>query len=44
MYSNLFGGVQQGWAAAVSPDVANVLGRPQITLEQFAEDHAAVWR
>ena len=34
MFSNLFSGVRQGWAAAVSPDVANVLGRPQITLEQ----------
>ena len=44
MFSNLFSGVRQGWAAAVSPDVANVLGRPQITLEQFAQDHAAVWR
>ncbi|MCU0504022.1 MAG: SDR family oxidoreductase [Anaerolineae bacterium] len=44
MFSNLFSGVRQGWAAAVSPDVAHVLGRPQITLEQFAQDHAAVWR
>ena len=44
MFSNLFRGVRQGWAASVSADVANALGRPPITLEQFAQDHAAVWR
>jgi uncharacterized protein YbjT (DUF2867 family) len=44
MFSNLFRGVRQGWAASVSADLANALGRPPITLEQFAHDHAAVWR
>ena len=44
MFAGLFQGVRQGWAAPTSPDVANVLGRPPITLEQFAEDHAAIWR
>ena len=44
MFTGLFQGVRQGWAAPTSPDVANVLGRPAITLEQFAQDHAAIWR
>jgi uncharacterized protein YbjT (DUF2867 family) len=44
MFAGLFEGVRQGWAASTSPDVANVLGRAPITLEQFARDHAAIWR
>ena len=44
MFAGLFQGVRQGWAAPISPDVASVLGRPPITLEQFAQDHAAIWR
>jgi len=44
MFSNLFSTVRQGWAAAVTPDVASALGRPPTTLEQFARDHAAMWR
>ena len=44
MFTGLFQGVRQGWAAPISPDVAAVLGRPPITLEQFAQDHAAIWR
>ena len=44
MFTGLFHGVRQGWAAPISPDVATVLGRPPITLEQFAQDHAAIWR
>ena len=36
MFAGLFQGVRQGWAAPVSPDVAAVLGRAPITLEQFA--------
>ena len=44
MFTGLFQGVRQGWAAPISPDVATVLGRPPITLEQFAQDHAAIWR
>jgi uncharacterized protein YbjT (DUF2867 family) len=44
MFAGLFQGVRQGWAAPSSPDVASVLGRAPITLEQFAQDHAAIWR
>jgi len=44
MFSGLFNGVRQGWTAPVIPTVAEVLGRPPITLEQFADDHAAAWR
>ena len=44
MFAGLFQGVRQGWSAPISPDVASVLGRPPITLEQFAQDHAAIWR
>jgi uncharacterized protein YbjT (DUF2867 family) len=44
MFSNLFAGVRQGWAASVSPDVAAVLGRPATTFAQFAQDHVALWR
>jgi uncharacterized protein YbjT (DUF2867 family) len=44
MFAGLFQGVRQGWAAPISPDVATVLGRAPITLEQFAQDHAVIWR
>ena len=40
----LYNGIRQGWYAAVTPDVAAVLGRPPITLRQFAEENADAWR
>ena len=40
----LYNGIRQGWYAAVAPDVSAVLGRPPITLRQFAEKHADAWR
>ena len=40
----LYDGIRQGWYAAVTPDVAEVLGRPPLTLRQFAEEHAEAWR
>lgn len=40
----LYNGVRAGWYTAVSPDVSTVLGRPPITLRQFAEAHADAWR
>ena len=40
----LYNGVRQGWYAPVSPDVSDVLGRPPITLRQFAEENADAWR
>ena len=36
--------VALGYASAVSPDVANLLGRAPIAFEQFVLDHSAVWR
>lgn len=42
--AGLFQPVEQGWAAAVSPAVATILGRPPITFRQFAEANAAVWK
>ena len=40
----LYNGVRAGWYTAVSPNVATILGRPPITLRQFAEEHADAWR
>jgi uncharacterized protein YbjT (DUF2867 family) len=40
----LFHAVEQGWAAAVSPAVAAILGRAPVTFRQFASENAAVWR
>jgi uncharacterized protein YbjT (DUF2867 family) len=42
--STLYGMVRQGWAATVTDQVDNVLGRPPITFAQFAKDHAEVWK
>jgi uncharacterized protein YbjT (DUF2867 family) len=42
--ANLFRPVEQGWAAAVSPAVATILGRAPITFRQFAEANAAAWQ
>jgi uncharacterized protein YbjT (DUF2867 family) len=42
--AGLFQPVEQGWAAAVSPAVAAILGRAPITFRQFAEANAAAWR
>lgn len=40
----LYNMVREGYTAPVHPDVADVLGRPPITFEQFALDHADVWK
>ena len=36
--------VSAGYAAGVSPDVEQLLGRKPITVTQFARDHAAAWK
>jgi uncharacterized protein YbjT (DUF2867 family) len=36
--------VSAGYAAGISSDVQNLLGRAPITFKQFALDHAALWR
>jgi uncharacterized protein YbjT (DUF2867 family) len=36
--------VSAGYAAGISGDVQNLLGRAPITFRQFALDHAALWR
>lgn len=33
-----------GWAAAVAPDLARLIGRPPTALRSFVEDYADVWR
>lgn len=40
----LFYGVRQGWSAPVIPTLAELLGRPAITFEQFAAANAEAWR
>lgn len=40
----LFQPVEQGWAGAVSPAVAAILGRAPVTFRQFAEANAAAWK
>jgi uncharacterized protein YbjT (DUF2867 family) len=42
--AGLFQPVEQGWAAAVSPAVATILGRAPVTFRQFASENAASWR
>lgn len=42
--SRLYSIVRDGSCAVVSDDVAAVLGRPPISFEQFANDHAALLR
>ena len=39
----LFDIYEKGYAAAVSPDVERVLGRPPRTFEAFVEDHRAAF-
>lgn len=39
----IYGSVRAGWTEVVSEDVPKLLGRPAITLEQFVQDHRAVW-
>ena len=36
--------IKQGWAAAVSPAVAEVTGHPPRTFAAFAQDNAAAWK
>ncbi len=36
--------VSAGYAASISPDVQNLLGRAPITAAQFARDHVAAWK
>jgi hypothetical protein len=33
-----------GMAEHVTPQAAELLGRPPITMRHFVEDHATVWR
>jgi hypothetical protein len=40
---HLYRGMREGHAAAVSPAVAQVLGRDPITFEQYIHDHATMW-
>jgi uncharacterized protein YbjT (DUF2867 family) len=42
--TGLFGYVRSGQAAPVMPTLASVLGREPTTFEQFARDHADMWR
>ncbi len=41
--SGIYGSVRAGWTEVVSDNVPNILGRPARTLEQFVQDHRAVW-
>ncbi len=36
--------MQTGSGAAVSDDLARVLGRPARAIERFIDEHAALWR
>ena len=40
----LFRFVRQGYTGGVSHDVNDVLGRPPISFDQFAKDHADCWK
>lgn len=40
----VFAAVRAGWYAVVTPTVAELLGRPPISLEQFAAKHAEAWK
>lgn len=44
MMVGLFQTVRQGWTAAVTPTVSNLLGREPITFEQFARENADAWK
>ncbi|MCX6639720.1 MAG: SDR family oxidoreductase [bacterium] len=36
--------VRQGWMATISTTLKDIMGRDPITFEQFAKDHAEVWK
>jgi hypothetical protein len=36
--------LREGRLEAVSPDVANILGRQPISFEQYAHDYAESWK
>jgi hypothetical protein len=36
--------VGMGYAAGISPDVQQLLGRAPIAFEQFAKDHVSAWQ
>ena len=36
--------IAAGYAAGVSPDTAQVMGRAPITAKAFAQDHATAWQ
>ena len=42
-WKNFYRIVRQGLCAPVIPDTESILGRPPITFEQYARDHAAAW-
>jgi uncharacterized protein YbjT (DUF2867 family) len=42
--TELIGKLRGGWLTDVTDDVARILGRPPISFEQFAADHAAMLR
>jgi uncharacterized protein YbjT (DUF2867 family) len=44
MFLNLYRLLRAGGTAPVSTDVADCLGRPQITFEQYAKDFADSWK
>lgn len=44
LMSGLYSFVRQGWTSQVTGDVQQVLGRAPISFQQFAHDHADVWR
>lgn len=44
MFLNLYRLLRKGGTAPVSTDVADCLGRPQITFEQYAKDFADFWK
>jgi len=44
MFLNLYRLLRAGGTAPVSNDVADCLGRPQITFEKYAQDFADAWK
>ncbi len=36
--------IAAGYAAAISPDVQQLLGRAPITFERYVADHVSTWR
>ena len=43
-WTNFYQKVRRGLCASVTRDVESVLGRPTITFEQYAKDHAESWK